>query len=108
MQNSGCKVPEYMLTMKKASKRTRRQLEKTVPKREDIRVKGPNDIRKKNKAKGSNGSVAGKRPKPSSTNGAQNGEKKNFKSKKHSAPTTKRKTSEASDGVQKKKQKKSD
>lgn len=47
MKNSGCSVPDYMLTLKKASKRTRRKLEKTVPVRDDIRIKGPSDIRKK-------------------------------------------------------------
>lgn len=56
MKNSGCNVPEYMLTMKKASKRTRRKLEKTVPNREDIRVKAPSDVRKK-KVKNVNGDV---------------------------------------------------
>lgn len=49
MQNSGCKVPEYMLTIKKASKKVRRQLEKTVPKREDIAVSRPNQMNKKRK-----------------------------------------------------------
>lgn len=41
MQNSGCKVPEYMLTMKKSSKKVRRKLEKTATKREDIVAKSP-------------------------------------------------------------------
>lgn len=47
MQNSGCKVPEFMLTIKKQSKKVRRQLEKTVPKRDDIAVKNPNQLFKK-------------------------------------------------------------
>lgn len=42
LRNSGCKVPEYMLTMKKQSKKVRRQLEKTIPKRTDIAVENPN------------------------------------------------------------------
>jgi ATP-dependent RNA helicase DDX52/ROK1 len=33
---SGCEVPEYMLTMKKASKRARRKLENRAPYRESI------------------------------------------------------------------------
>lgn len=44
MQNSGCQVPEFMLTIKKQSKKVRRKLEKTVPNREDIAVKNPNRI----------------------------------------------------------------
>lgn len=49
MQNSGCKVPEFMLTIKKQSKRVRRQLEKTVTKRDDITVKRPRSFKKKRK-----------------------------------------------------------
>lgn len=48
LRNSGCKVPEYMLTIKKQSKKVRRQLEKTVPKRQDIAVKNPKKSFKKN------------------------------------------------------------
>lgn len=36
LQESGCEVPEYMLTMKKASKSARRKLESRAPKRESI------------------------------------------------------------------------
>lgn len=36
LRESGCEVPEYMLTMKKASKRTRRKLESHAPHRESI------------------------------------------------------------------------
>jgi ATP-dependent RNA helicase DDX52/ROK1 len=36
LHESGCEVPEYMLTMKKASKRTRRKLERHAPHRERI------------------------------------------------------------------------
>lgn len=47
LRNSGCKVPEYMLTIKKQSKAVRRKLEKTVPKRADIAVKNPKKMMKK-------------------------------------------------------------
>ncbi|XP_015171504.1 PREDICTED: probable ATP-dependent RNA helicase DDX52 [Polistes dominula] len=40
MRASGCDVPEYMLTMKKHSKKERRKLERTAPKRETI-LTGP-------------------------------------------------------------------
>lgn len=36
LRESGCEVPEYMLTMKKASKRARRKLESHAPYRESI------------------------------------------------------------------------
>ena len=36
MRDSGCKVPEYMLALKKTSKRERRKLEKTAPERKSI------------------------------------------------------------------------
>lgn len=47
LRNSGCKVPEYMLTIKKQSKKFRRKLEKTVLKRADIAVKNPKKMMKK-------------------------------------------------------------
>lgn len=52
LRNSGCKVPEYMLTIKKQSKKVRRQLEKTIPKRDDIAVKNPKKMLKKNNSFG--------------------------------------------------------
>jgi ATP-dependent RNA helicase DDX52/ROK1 len=36
LRDSGCEVPDYMLTMKKASKRARRKLESRAPNREGI------------------------------------------------------------------------
>lgn len=36
MRASGCDVPEYMLAMKKHSKKERRKLERTAPERETI------------------------------------------------------------------------
>jgi ATP-dependent RNA helicase DDX52/ROK1 len=36
LRESGCEVPEYMLTMKKASKRARRKLENQAPHRASI------------------------------------------------------------------------
>lgn len=36
MRASGCDVPDYMLTMKKHSKKERRKLERTAPAREKI------------------------------------------------------------------------
>lgn len=38
IKNSGCPVPEYMLTMKENSKKPKKKLLKTVPEREDINV----------------------------------------------------------------------
>lgn len=38
IKNSGCPVPEYMLTMKEHSKKAKKKLEKTMPEREDINV----------------------------------------------------------------------
>lgn len=72
MQNSGCKVPEFMLTIKKQSKKVRRQLEKTVPKRDDIAVKNPNQIFKKKRKLSATGDET---TKPAS-NGLE--KKKNF------------------------------
>lgn len=60
LRNSGCKVPDYMLTFKKQSKKVRRQLEKTIPKRADIAVENPNK-KKKGKFNGKKtGAVNGK------------------------------------------------
>ena len=36
MRNSGCEVPDYMLTMKKASRDARKQLAAKAPKRDGI------------------------------------------------------------------------
>jgi ATP-dependent RNA helicase DDX52/ROK1 len=36
LRDSGCEVPDYMVTMKKASKRARRKLESQAPNRESI------------------------------------------------------------------------
>lgn len=72
MQNSGCKVPEFMLTIKKQSKKARRQLEKTVPKRDDIAVKMPNQIFKKKRKFSTTGDDSNK----SGSNNAE--KKKNF------------------------------
>lgn len=47
LRNSGCNVPDYMLTIKKQSKKVRRQLEKTVPNRADIAVQNPKQMMKK-------------------------------------------------------------
>lgn len=52
LRNSGCKVPDYMLTLKKRSKKVRRELEKTVPKRQDIAIQNPNQNRMQKKANG--------------------------------------------------------
>lgn len=41
LKSSGCNVPDYMLTIKKRSKKVRRELEKTAVKREDISVRDP-------------------------------------------------------------------
>lgn len=47
LKNSGCKVPDYMLTIKKRSKLVRRQLERSAVKREDISVRDPTKKTKK-------------------------------------------------------------
>lgn len=104
MKNSGCQVPEYMLTMKKASKRTQRRLEKTAPQHANIRVKGPSDIRKKKKANVSDDTSADTKSTTSITNGKQNGQTKHTEPKKQFA--TKRKSNQANNGVQKKKKQK--
>ncbi|XP_018567286.1 probable ATP-dependent RNA helicase DDX52 [Anoplophora glabripennis] len=39
LKQSGCKVPPYMLTMKKKSRKERKQLEKSAPKRDEIITK---------------------------------------------------------------------
>lgn len=52
LRNSGCKVPDYMLTLKKRSKKVRREMEKTVPNREDIAVKNPKQNRMQKKTNG--------------------------------------------------------
>uniref|UniRef100_A0A146MG33 Probable ATP-dependent RNA helicase DDX52 n=1 Tax=Lygus hesperus TaxID=30085 RepID=A0A146MG33_LYGHE len=41
MKDSGCPVPEYMLSLKKTSKRDRLKMENTVPNREDISTEAP-------------------------------------------------------------------
>lgn len=47
LKNSGCKVPDYMLTIKKRSKLVRRQMERSAVKREDIAVRDPTKKNKK-------------------------------------------------------------
>lgn len=68
LRNSGCKVPEYMLTLKKRSKKVRRALEKTVPNRQDIAIQNPKQIRMQKKTKGKFDKKAKKNGKPT-TNG---------------------------------------
>lgn len=75
MQNSGCKVPEFMLTIKKQSKKVRRQLEKTVPKRDDVAIKNPNQIYTK-KRKLSSANVNGGDNTKSASN--SHGKRENF------------------------------
>lgn len=36
LQSSGCKVPEYMLTLKKTSKKNKKLLKTSAPKRDGI------------------------------------------------------------------------
>lgn len=63
LKASGCNVPDYMLTIKKRSKKVRQQLERTAVKREDIAVHDPTKKdhkkggvkRKFNKSDASNG-----------------------------------------------------
>ncbi|XP_031628090.1 probable ATP-dependent RNA helicase DDX52 [Contarinia nasturtii] len=71
LRNSGCKVPEYMLTFKKQSKKVRRKLEKTIPKRQDIAVQNPKQMLKKK----------GKFGKKTSGNDPKKGKQSNGKSK---------------------------
>ncbi|XP_069683792.1 probable ATP-dependent RNA helicase DDX52 isoform X1 [Periplaneta americana] len=51
LRESGCEVPEYMLTMKKASKRARRKLEQRAPQRESISTIPSYQIEKTKKLK---------------------------------------------------------
>lgn len=91
-------------------------MEKTVPQRDDIRVKGPSDVRqKKKKPNGLNGkSNAPKTTKTTGTfkkpfNGKKSGgQAKLFKPRKDNAASGKRKNSETADGEQKKKKKKAE
>lgn len=104
LRTSGCKVPEYMLTIKKQSKKVRRQLEKTIPKRENIAIQNPNQKKakfgkkqgtfdKKNKANGG--------PKGKPTNGAK---KENVNAGKFVlAPKKRKATPSAGENVSKKK-----
>lgn len=71
LRNSGCKVPEYMLTIKKQSKKVRRKLEKTVPNRADIAIQNPKKMQKKNGKFGKN--VKGKENGQSKTKPTDNG-----------------------------------
>lgn len=101
LRNSGCKVPEYMLTIKKQSKKVRRQLEKTIPKREDIAVKNPNQMKKKGKFEKkhkSNGTPNEKQNKGSA-------KKENGTSGKFVLAPNKRKADENSSKIVKKKKK---
>lgn len=70
LRNSGCKVPEYMLTIKKQSKKVRRKLEKTVPNRADIAVKNPKQMSKKNGKFGKKNQQNGKSKEKPTKNGA--------------------------------------
>lgn len=95
LRNSGCKVPEYMLTIKKQSKKVRRKLEKTVPNREDIAVQNPKQMLK-NK---------GKFNKKTQQNGKSNGKPTNGTAGKFVSLLKKRKASEDSQKISKNKKK---
>lgn len=98
LRNSGCKVPEYMLTIKKQSKKVRRQLEKTIPKRDDIAVQNPKKTLKKK------GKFDKKQTNGKSNDKSENGKAGKFVSmpKKRKASTT---TDENSSKIVKKKKK---
>lgn len=87
LRNSGCKVPEYMLTIKKQSKKVRRKLEKTIPKRDDIAVQNPKKMMKKKQ----------KFDKNKKTNGKSNGKPENGKAGKFVVLPKKRKATSTSD-----------
>lgn len=70
LRTSGCKVPEYMLTIKKQSKKMRRQLEKTVPKRDDIAVPNPKKGKLKKNGKFDKKNQANGTAKETTTNGS--------------------------------------
>ena len=61
MQNSGCKVPDYMLKIKKQSKRERKRLEKTVPQRANIAVRNPTKKHKKKPQENGEGAPSAKK-----------------------------------------------
>lgn len=111
LRNSGCKVPEYMLTIKKQSKKVRRQLEKTIPKREDIAVKNPNKVSKKKgqfdkKSKFEKKNKANGVPKDKTTNGTTKEKKENGSAGKFvMAPKKRKATPSSGENVSKKKKK---
>lgn len=73
LRNSGCKVPEYMLTLKKRSKKVRRALEKTVAKRQDIAIQNPKQMRLQKKTKGKFDKKAKMNGKPKPMSNGPNG-----------------------------------
>lgn len=102
LRNSGCNVPDYMLTLKKRSKKVRRELERTVAKRQDIAIQNPKQMRMQKKTKG-------KFDKKAKLNGKSttNGVKGNTTTPgKFVKLPKKRKASEAPDGSQQQEKKK--
>lgn len=111
LRNSGCKVPEYMLTIKKQSKKVRRQLEKTIPKRADIAIKNPNQVlKKKGKFNKKNGPASEKQSNGTSKGKQSNGTTKQKKQENGNAGkfvklSKKRKASSSESNSSKKKKK---
>lgn len=108
LRNSGCNVPDYMLTLKKRSKKVRRELEKTVPKRQDIAIQNPKQMRMQKKTKGKFDKKAKMNGKPTPNGKATaNGVNGNASTPgKFVMLPNKRKATEAVDEKKKKKQKK--
>lgn len=83
MRNSGCEIPDYMLAMKKVSKRGRRKLEKSSSKRDNISTGLSFELNQRKKRKdmiaGSKARVISgkvKRKRVSTENGDKNSSKK--------------------------------
>ncbi|XP_015122046.1 probable ATP-dependent RNA helicase DDX52 [Diachasma alloeum] len=74
MRDSGCQVPEYMLAMKKHSKRDRRKMEREAPKRDSISTIPKFRRRRNNSEKSTKPSI--KQHQESSNKGEKSGNKK--------------------------------
>lgn len=85
MRNSGCVIPDYMLAMKKVSKRERRKMEKSSSKRDDISTGLSFELNQRKKRKdmiaGSKARMISGKPKRKRIS-TENGDKNSSKKKK--------------------------
>lgn len=92
LKNSGCNVPDYMLTLKKRSKKVRMELERTAVKREDIAVRDPTKKeskkgglkRKANKGDATNGNAGENAAKKRKTSNESHGKENQMNKRKAS------------------------